>query len=331
MRLAIINANPLGPVGIFDGGRQSETISTNKQMRTAAEFRDIIIKSSAGNFVRLADVAEVEDSVRNHRSIAWFNKQPAVLIQITKQGDANVIDTVDRVRALIPELKQWLPGGVEISTLVDRTNTIRASVLDMQYTLLAAAFLVMVVVFIFLRRLTPTGTLRAARGLPTAVLMRGIITFAFFAVDAYVALALVEWRGLRPAEAGIALTAATISWTAGSWTQARLSSRYSSARAHRPARSAHGRAGPGIRSDLPDRLPRDGARDRRHRGAGRRVGARRQWPGDRAGGRVRRGRGGRAGRGRDRWSAAPAGRTRAGHRRARGAGIVIRGTTARLR
>jgi MFS family permease len=77
-----------------------------------------------------------------------------------------------------------------------------------------------------LRRLTPAGTLRAARGLPAAVLMRGIITFAFFAVDAYVALALVEWRGLRPAEAGIALTAATISWTAGSWTQARYSSRY---------------------------------------------------------------------------------------------------------
>ena len=111
VRLAIINANPLGPVGIFNGGRQSETISINKQMRTAAEFRDIIIKSSTGNFVRLSDVAEVEDSVRNSRSIAWFNKQPAVLIQITKQGDANVIDTVDRVRALMPELKQWLPGG----------------------------------------------------------------------------------------------------------------------------------------------------------------------------------------------------------------------------
>ena len=77
-----------------------------------------------------------------------------------------------------------------------------------------------------LRRLTPAGTLRAARGLPAAVLMRGIITFAFFAVDAYVALALVEWRGLRVAEAGIALTAATISWTAGSWTQARFSSRW---------------------------------------------------------------------------------------------------------
>jgi multidrug efflux pump len=156
VRLAIINANPLGPVGIFNGGRQSETISTNKQMRTAAEFRDIIVKSSGGNYVRLSDVAEVEDSVRNSRSIAWFNRQPAVLIQITKQGDANVIDTVDRVRALLPELKQWLPGGVEISTLVDRTGTIRASVEDMQLTLLATVFLVMVVVFAFLRRLVPT-------------------------------------------------------------------------------------------------------------------------------------------------------------------------------
>src|SRR5260221_5554381 len=156
VRLAIINANPLGPVGIFNGGRQSETLSINRQMRTAAEFRDILIKSSSGNFVRLSDVVDVEDSVPNPRSIAWFNKQPAVLIQITKQGDANVIDTVDRVRALIPELKKWIPGGVEISTLVDRTGTIRASVQDMQLTLLATAILVMVVVFVFLRRITPT-------------------------------------------------------------------------------------------------------------------------------------------------------------------------------
>ena len=156
VRLAIINANPLGPVGIFNGGRQSETLSVNRQMRTAAEFRDIVIKSANGSFVRLADVAEVEDSVRNSRSIAWFNKQPAVLIQITKQGDANVIDMVDRVKALIPELKQWIPESVEVSTLTDRTGTIRASVEDMQWTLLATAFLVMLVVFVFLRRITPT-------------------------------------------------------------------------------------------------------------------------------------------------------------------------------
>jgi multidrug efflux pump len=156
VRTAIVNANPLGPVGIFNGGRQSETLSTNRQMRTAAEFRDIVIKSSGGNFVRLSDVADVKDATRNSRSIAWFNKQPAVLIQITKQGDANVIDTVDRVKAMLPGLKQWIPAGVEISTIVDRTGTIRASVDDMQWTLLATAFLVMVVVYAFLRRLTPT-------------------------------------------------------------------------------------------------------------------------------------------------------------------------------
>jgi multidrug efflux pump len=156
VRQAIIAANPLGPAGSFDGDRQSETIAINGQLRTAAEFRDIIVKSSTGNFLRLSDVAEIEDSVRNSRSIAWFNRQPAVLIQIAKQGDANVIETVDRVRALIPELKQWIPAGVEISTLVDRTGTIRASVLDMQFTLLATAFLVMFVVFLFLRRTTPT-------------------------------------------------------------------------------------------------------------------------------------------------------------------------------
>ena len=156
VRTAIINANPLGPVGIFNGGGQSETLAINRQMRTAAEFRNIIIKSANGNFVRLSDVAEVEDSVRNARSIAWFNRQPAVLIQITKQGDANVIETVDRVRGMIPDLKQWIPAGVDISVLTDRTGTIRASVLDMQLTLLATVVLVMIVVFVFLRRLTPT-------------------------------------------------------------------------------------------------------------------------------------------------------------------------------
>jgi len=156
VRTAIINANPLGPVGIFNGERQSETLSLNRQMRTAEEFRNIVIKRANANFVRLADVADIEDSVKNVRSVAWFNKQPAVLIEIRKQGDANVIDTVDQVKTLIPELKQWIPAGVDVSVLVDRTTTIRASVMDMQWTLLATAILVMVVVFVFLRRMTPT-------------------------------------------------------------------------------------------------------------------------------------------------------------------------------
>ncbi len=105
----------LGPVGIFDGSAQARRFRPITQMRTAAEFRDIIIKSVNGNFVRLSDVADVEDAIAQQplRS-PWFNKQPAVLIEITKQGDANVIDTVDRVQALMPELKQWIPAGIEI-------------------------------------------------------------------------------------------------------------------------------------------------------------------------------------------------------------------------
>jgi len=156
VRTAVVNANPLGPAGIFQGARQSETLSINPQMRTAEEFRNIIVKSSNGNYLRLSDVADVQDATRNSRSIAWFNKQPAVLIQITKQGDANVIDTVDRVKALIPDLKQWIPAGIDVSVLTDRTGTIRASVEDMEWTLLATAFLVMVVVFLFVRRGVPT-------------------------------------------------------------------------------------------------------------------------------------------------------------------------------
>jgi multidrug efflux pump len=156
VRTAIVNANAIGPVGMFNGPKLGEIIATNPQMRSAAQFRDIVIKASGGNFVRLADVATVVDATRNSRSIAWFNKHPAVLILITKQQDANVIDTVDRVKALLPELKQWIPGGVEISVLSDRTGTIRASVEDMEWTLGATVVLVMLVVFVFVRRLTPT-------------------------------------------------------------------------------------------------------------------------------------------------------------------------------
>jgi multidrug efflux pump len=156
VRTAIVNANSLAPLGAFNGHRQSETIATNPQLRTAAEYESLIVKTTNGNVVRLSDVADVEDSVRSTRSAAWFNKEPSVLLLVTKQGDANVIDTVDRVKALLPQIKEFIPAGVEFSILSDRTGTIRASVRDMQFTLGATAFLVMLVVFVFLRRMTPT-------------------------------------------------------------------------------------------------------------------------------------------------------------------------------
>jgi hydrophobe/amphiphile efflux-1 (HAE1) family protein len=156
VRLAIVNANSLTPIGSFDGSRQMEAIGTNDQLRTPAGYGHIIVKNAGGNVVRLRDIASIEQGTRNSRSAAWFNGQPAILLNITKQNDANVIETVDQIRALIPELKRWIPAGIDIAVLSDRTGTIRASVLDMQYTLLATVLLVMLVVFVFLRRTTPT-------------------------------------------------------------------------------------------------------------------------------------------------------------------------------
>ena len=112
-----------------------------------------MVKSANGAVTLLGSIATVEESTRNSRSAAWFNGQPAVIINITKQADANVIETVDRIHALLPELKHWVPAGVHFSVLTDRTLMIRASVRDMQLTLGATIVLVMLVVFVFLRRL----------------------------------------------------------------------------------------------------------------------------------------------------------------------------------
>jgi hydrophobe/amphiphile efflux-1 (HAE1) family protein len=156
VRTAIAGANAQSPLGVLDGRTLSETIGTNDQLRNAPDYKTLVVKSANGTIVRLSDIASVEQSTRNSRSAAWFNRDPSVLIIITKQGDANVIDTVDNIRALIPELKRWIPAGIDISILSDRTTTIRASVLDMQLTLVGTIALVMLVVFLFLRRATPT-------------------------------------------------------------------------------------------------------------------------------------------------------------------------------
>jgi hydrophobe/amphiphile efflux-1 (HAE1) family protein len=156
LRLAIIGANALTPLGIIDGEKQAIAVESNAQLRTLQDYKNIVVKTVNGSVVRLSDVASVERSNRNSRASAMFNAQPAILLIITKQADANVIETVDRIRELIPELKRWIPTGIDISVLSDRTGTIRASVFDMQVTLGLAIVLVMMVVYVFLRRPTPT-------------------------------------------------------------------------------------------------------------------------------------------------------------------------------
>ena len=156
VRTAISNANAMGPLGSFDGRDRATTIGINDQLKAAPDYSTLVVKTVNGNVVRLSDIASIRPGVRNSRSAGWFNRDPSVLLIITKQGDANVIDTVDRIYALLPELRQWIPAGLNISVLTDRTQTIRASVHDMQLTLAATAVLVMLVVFLFLRRGPPT-------------------------------------------------------------------------------------------------------------------------------------------------------------------------------
>ena len=156
VRTAVVNANAAGPAGFFDGPQRQQTIAINDQLRQAREYDTLVVKNVNGNVIRLSSIASIEQSVRNTRSAAWFNGQSSVLLMISKQADANVIDTVDRIKALIPELQRWIPADVEFSVLSDRTQTIRASVFDMQLTLLATIILVMFVVFAFLRRVSAT-------------------------------------------------------------------------------------------------------------------------------------------------------------------------------
>src|SRR5882757_1345107 len=156
VRTAIAGANAQSPIGVLDGVGLSQTVGINDQLRQVAEYKTLVVKTANSNIVRLSDIATVEQSTRNSRSGAWYNRQPSVLLIITKQGDANVIETVDQIRELIPEIKRWIPSDIDISILTDRTGTIRASVQDMQLTLTGTIALVMLVVFLFLRRTTPT-------------------------------------------------------------------------------------------------------------------------------------------------------------------------------
>ena len=157
VRAAVAAANDLSPIGSVDGAKQTIILETNRQLTDPEDYKNIVVKNLPnGDIVKVGDVAKVIRATRNARSSARFDNQPAVLLIITKKPDANVIDTVDGVKALLPQLKEWIPAGIDISILSDRTGTIRASVHDMQWTLGLTILLVMSVVFIFLRRSTPT-------------------------------------------------------------------------------------------------------------------------------------------------------------------------------
>ncbi len=163
----VVNANVLEPVGAMQGPAQTEAIGINGQLRSASDYAPLIIKSGNGAILRLTDVASVVDATTNARLAAWNGDKPAILLSIAKQAGANAIDTADRIRVLLPQLTRWLPPGIDVTIIADRTTTIRASIDDIRITLGITIVLVLLVVLLFMRRLIPT--LAAAVTVPLSI------------------------------------------------------------------------------------------------------------------------------------------------------------------
>ena len=156
LRTALSSANVDQAKGTFDGQHQAYTIGANDQLISSDSYRPIIVAYRNGAPVRLTDVATVLDGVENVKQAAWANKTPAVILNIQRQPGANIIAVVDRVTKLLPQLKGALPASVKVEILTDRTTTIRASVDDVQFTLVLTIGLVVMVIFLFLRSVRAT-------------------------------------------------------------------------------------------------------------------------------------------------------------------------------
>ena len=156
LRAVIAAANVNQPKGNFDGPERSFMLDANDQLRSVQAYKDLIIAYQDGAPLRLSDVAQVVDGAENTRLSAWADDAPAVLVNIQRQPGANVIDVVDRIRAVLPQLTASLPETVSVAVLSDRTDTIRASVRDVQHELVFAVALVVMVTFVFLRNMPAT-------------------------------------------------------------------------------------------------------------------------------------------------------------------------------
>jgi hydrophobe/amphiphile efflux-1 (HAE1) family protein len=155
-RAAIVLASQNLPKGAISTDSQRYTIEANDQLLKAIDYRDVVLTWRNGAPVRLGDVATVTDSVINNRLAGWYGTERGVVLYVYKQPDANVVETVDAVKAMLPEIEHWLPPAVKIRTVYDRTSLIRAAVADVELTLLVASILVIVVIALFLKRFWAT-------------------------------------------------------------------------------------------------------------------------------------------------------------------------------
>jgi multidrug efflux pump len=194
LRTSIASANVNQAKGSFDGEQRAYTIDANDQLRSAAEYLKIVVAYKNGAPILLSDVADVVEDAENVRLAAWMNDAPAVIMNIQRQPGANVIEVVDRVKKLLPQLQATLPPGVDIALLTDRTITIRASVRDVQYELLIAIGLVVMVIFLFLR--TAAGTVIPSIAVPLSLIGTfGVMYLAGFSINNLTLMALVIATG----------------------------------------------------------------------------------------------------------------------------------------
>ncbi|EJW13274.1 Acriflavin resistance protein [Rhodovulum sp. PH10] len=194
LRSTIANANVAGPKGALDGAHQAYTIAANDQLEAASAYRDLIVAYRNDAPVLLRDVADVIDGLENDKVGGWYDDKPAVVIDIQRQPGANVIQTVDRILATLPRLKAAMPVGVDLTVVSDRTGTIKASVHDVQFTLVLAIGLVVLVVLLFLRSVR--ATVIAGVALPLSLVATfGVMWFCGFSLNNLSLMALTIGTG----------------------------------------------------------------------------------------------------------------------------------------
>ncbi|HVV60811.1 MAG TPA: efflux RND transporter permease subunit [Pseudolabrys sp.] len=194
LRTAIVSANVAGAKGAFDGAHQSYTIAANDQITGAKAYNDVVVAFRNNAPVRISDVADVVEGLENTKVGAWYQGKPAVVVDVQRQPGANVIETVERVRGELPRLRRSMPAGVSLTIVDDRTNTIRASIHDVQFTLVLSVVLVVLVVLIFLR--TIRATIIAGVALPLSLVATfGVMWFCGFSLDNLSLMALTIGTG----------------------------------------------------------------------------------------------------------------------------------------
>lgn len=191
----LINASNVNqPKGNFDGPTRVSMLDANDQLKTPEEYAELILAYNNGAPLRLKDVAEIVDGAENERLAAWANENQAVLLNIQRQPGANVIEVVDRIKALLPSITDNLPAGIDVTVLTDRTQTIRASVRDVQHELLIAIALVVMVTFLFLRR--ASATLIPSIAVPLSLIGTfGVMYLAGFSINNLTLMALTVATG----------------------------------------------------------------------------------------------------------------------------------------